>query len=70
MQPLQRLDPQVLDRLNSKDEGHLTRINDILTNSDGSGAAGRESSCIHGPQNRSPRHPVVNFPASSSVFQV
>ncbi len=27
-----RLDPQVLDWLRSKGEGHLTRINDILTN--------------------------------------
>jgi uncharacterized protein (DUF4415 family) len=27
-----RLDPMVLDWLNSKGEGHLTRINDILTN--------------------------------------
>jgi uncharacterized protein (DUF4415 family) len=27
-----RLDPKVLDWLNSKGEGHLTRINDILTN--------------------------------------
>jgi uncharacterized protein (DUF4415 family) len=26
-----RLDPQVLDWLKSKGEGHLTRINDILT---------------------------------------
>ena len=27
-----RLDPEVLDWLRSKGEGHLTRINDILTN--------------------------------------
>lgn len=27
-----RLDPQVLDWLRSKGEGHITRINDILTN--------------------------------------
>jgi uncharacterized protein (DUF4415 family) len=27
-----RLDPQVLDWLHAKGEGHLTRINDILTN--------------------------------------
>jgi uncharacterized protein (DUF4415 family) len=27
-----RLDPQVVDWLKSKGEGHLTRINDILTN--------------------------------------
>jgi len=27
-----RVDPQVLDWLKSKGEGHLTRINDILTN--------------------------------------
>jgi len=27
-----RLDPSVLDWLKSKGEGHLTRINDILTN--------------------------------------
>ena len=27
-----RLDPQVLNWLRSKGEGHLTRINDILTN--------------------------------------
>jgi uncharacterized protein (DUF4415 family) len=27
-----RLDPQVLDWLKSKGGGHLTRINDILTN--------------------------------------
>jgi uncharacterized protein (DUF4415 family) len=27
-----RLDPAVLDWLKSKGEGHLTRINDILTN--------------------------------------
>jgi uncharacterized protein (DUF4415 family) len=27
-----RLDPQVLDWLRSKGEGHLTRINDILLN--------------------------------------
>jgi uncharacterized protein (DUF4415 family) len=27
-----RLDPQVLDWLRTKGEGHLTRINDILTN--------------------------------------
>ena len=27
-----RLDAQVLDWLKSKGEGHLTRINDILTN--------------------------------------
>jgi uncharacterized protein (DUF4415 family) len=27
-----RLDPQVLDWLRSKGDGHLTRINDILTN--------------------------------------
>ena len=27
-----RLDPDVLDWLRSKGEGHLTRINDILTN--------------------------------------
>lgn len=27
-----RLDPQVLEWLKSKGEGHLTRINDILTN--------------------------------------
>ena len=27
-----RLDPQVLDWLRGKDAGHLTRINDILTN--------------------------------------
>ena len=27
-----RLDPEVLDWLKSKGEGHLTRINDILTN--------------------------------------
>ena len=27
-----RLDPRVLDWLRSKGEGHLTRINDILTN--------------------------------------
>ena len=27
-----RLDPQVLDWLKSKGAGHLTRINDILTN--------------------------------------
>ncbi len=27
-----RLDPQVLDWLRSKGSGHLTRINDILTN--------------------------------------
>jgi len=27
-----RLDPQVLDWLKSKGEGHLTRINDILAN--------------------------------------
>ena len=27
-----RLDPQVLDWLRSKGEGHLTRINDILSN--------------------------------------
>jgi uncharacterized protein (DUF4415 family) len=27
-----RLDPQVLDWLRSKGQGHLTRINDILTN--------------------------------------
>jgi uncharacterized protein (DUF4415 family) len=27
-----RLDPQVLEWLRSKGEGHLTRINDILTN--------------------------------------
>jgi uncharacterized protein (DUF4415 family) len=27
-----RLDPQVLDWLKSKGQGHLTRINDILTN--------------------------------------
>jgi uncharacterized protein (DUF4415 family) len=27
-----RLDPQVLDWLRGKGEGHLTRINDILTN--------------------------------------
>jgi len=27
-----RLDPQVLDWLKSKGEGHLTRINDILVN--------------------------------------
>ncbi len=27
-----RLDPQVLDWLKSKGEGHLTRINNILTN--------------------------------------
>ena len=27
-----RLDAQVLDWLRSKGEGHLTRINDILTN--------------------------------------
>ncbi len=27
-----RLDPQVLDWLKGKGEGHLTRINDILTN--------------------------------------
>jgi uncharacterized protein (DUF4415 family) len=27
-----RLDPKVLDWIKSKGEGHLTRINDILTN--------------------------------------
>ena len=27
-----RLDPEVLDWLKSKGEGHLTRINDILAN--------------------------------------
>jgi uncharacterized protein (DUF4415 family) len=27
-----RLDPQVLDWLKSKGQGHLTRINDILAN--------------------------------------
>lgn len=27
-----RLDPQVLEWLKSKGEGHLTRVNDILTN--------------------------------------
>jgi uncharacterized protein (DUF4415 family) len=27
-----RLDPEVLDWLRAKGEGHLTRINDILTN--------------------------------------
>jgi uncharacterized protein (DUF4415 family) len=27
-----RLDPEVLDWLKSKGEGHLTRINDILVN--------------------------------------
>jgi uncharacterized protein (DUF4415 family) len=27
-----RLDPQVLDWLKSKGKGHLTRVNDILTN--------------------------------------
>jgi uncharacterized protein (DUF4415 family) len=27
-----RLDPRVVDWLKSKGEGHLTRINDILTN--------------------------------------
>jgi uncharacterized protein (DUF4415 family) len=27
-----RLDPQVLDWLRAKGQGHLTRINDILTN--------------------------------------
>jgi uncharacterized protein (DUF4415 family) len=27
-----RLDPQVLDWLRSKGQGHLTRINDILAN--------------------------------------
>jgi len=27
-----RLDPRVLEWLKSKGEGHLTRINDILTN--------------------------------------
>ena len=27
-----RFDPQVLESLHSKGEGHLTRINDILTN--------------------------------------
>lgn len=27
-----RLDPRVLDWLKSKGQGHLTRINDILTN--------------------------------------
>lgn len=27
-----RLDPRILDWLKSKGEGHLTRINDILTN--------------------------------------
>ncbi len=27
-----RLDPEALDWLRSKGEGHLTRINDILTN--------------------------------------
>ena len=27
-----RIDPRVLDWLKSKGEGHLTRINDILTN--------------------------------------
>jgi len=27
-----RLDPQALDLLSGKGEGHLTRINDILTN--------------------------------------
>jgi hypothetical protein len=35
-----RLDPQVLDWLRAKGAGHLTRINDILTNLDRSGAAG------------------------------
>ena len=30
-----RLDPQVLEWLRSKGEGHLTRINDILVNPDG-----------------------------------
>jgi BrnA antitoxin of type II toxin-antitoxin system len=34
-----RLDPEVLEWLPSKGEGHLTRINDILANFDGSGAA-------------------------------
>ena len=38
-----RLDPRVLDWLKSKGEGHLTRINDILTNlmeAEGRGAEG------------------------------
>jgi uncharacterized protein (DUF4415 family) len=30
--PLARRDPQVLEWLRSKGEGHLTRINDILFN--------------------------------------
>jgi len=34
-----RLDPQVLNWLKSKGEGHLTRINDILCESNGSRAA-------------------------------
>jgi uncharacterized protein (DUF4415 family) len=29
---IRRLDPQVLDWLRGKGEGHLTRINDILVN--------------------------------------
>jgi len=39
-----RLDPQVLDWLRAKGEGHLTRINDILTNlmeAEGRAGAGR-----------------------------
>jgi len=38
-----RLDPQVLEWLRSKGEGHLTRINDILTNlMDAERRAGRD----------------------------
>jgi uncharacterized protein (DUF4415 family) len=39
-----RLDPQVLEWLRAKGEGHLTRINDILTNlmeAEGRAGAGR-----------------------------
>ena len=42
-----RLDPQVLNWLRSKGEGHLTRINDILSNlmeAEGRIGAGRQGS--------------------------
>jgi uncharacterized protein (DUF4415 family) len=46
-----RLDPKVLDWLKSKGEGHLTRINDILTNlMEAERGPGREGRGAPGPK--------------------
>jgi len=53
-----RFDAQVLNWLRSKGEGHLTRINDILTNlmeAEGGGPVGRPAAAFRkNPRERSP----------------